>query len=58
MDINTMLSAAFDAYEKTKMELAQAEETIKELTDEINILKAKRDSKDVKEVPSESANAE
>lgn len=41
MDINTMLSAAFDAYEKTKMELIAAQETIKELKDENEALKEK-----------------
>jgi DNA repair ATPase RecN len=30
-----MLSAAYDAYEKVKMELVAATETIKELTDEL-----------------------
>jgi len=39
MDINTMLSAAYDAYEKVKMELVAATETIKELQDEIKTLK-------------------
>jgi hypothetical protein len=41
MDINTMLSAAYDAYEKVKMELVAATETIKELTDENQTLKDK-----------------
>jgi hypothetical protein len=44
MDINTMLSAAYDAYEKVKMELVAANETIRELTDELDAIKSKGDT--------------
>ncbi len=47
MDINIMLSAAYDAYEKTKMELTAAHEIIKELQDETSKLKEEID--DLKE---------
>lgn len=39
MDINTMLSAAYDAYEKVKMEATAMQETIKELQEENDALK-------------------
>jgi hypothetical protein len=41
MDINTMLSAAYDAYEKVKMEATAMQDTIKELQEENDALKKK-----------------
>lgn len=41
MDINTMLSAAYDAYESKLLEIKAARETMKEMADEITTLKNK-----------------
>jgi hypothetical protein len=54
MDINTMLSAAYDAYEKVKMELLTAQETIKELTDENKTLNDKLKSTPTSDGPGEA----
>ena len=39
MDLNTMLSAAYDAYEKVKLELTAAQQTIEELRGELDAIK-------------------
>ena len=47
VDFNTMLSAAYDAYEAKVLEVQAARETMKEMADEIKALKDQ--IKDLKE---------